>query len=297
MNRLRTVMVLAAVVATTTVPAAADVRATVMLRSGERVSGNLEALDGGTLFVRESRDSQRKLPFTDVALIDSVGGAEGLPETELREARGSAHLLLLKDGSATKGRLTDIDGGRGTSEGTAAELTFVFKTSGGEERRLKTDRIARLYLGNFPSEAAQTAEPAAQTAEPGTVNVAANQRWVDTGIVVTRGQTVRFQSTGEVRLSGDSGDTATAAGSKRGRRADGAPIPSVLAGALIGRVGTGVPFGIGDQGAALSMPAAGRLYLAVNDDEVADNGGAFAVRVTPDAAPNTGSRPGRRRSP
>jgi hypothetical protein len=126
------------------------------------------------------------------------------------------------------------------------------------------------------------------------VNVAANQRWVDTGIVVSKGQSVRFQSSGEVRLSADGGDVATAAGSKRGRRADSAPIPSALAGALIGRVDSGAPFGIGDQSAALSMPAAGRLYLSVNDDELNDNNGAFSVRVTPEPVLNTGSRPGRR---
>lgn len=294
MNRLRTLMAVASVVTATALPATADVRATVLLRSGERVSGNLEALDGGTLFVRESKDTQRKLPFAQVALIDLVGGADGLPDTELREARGSEHLLLLKDGTATKGKLLDIEGGRGTSEGTAAELTFVFRTAGGEERRLKTDRLARLYLGNYPGEHTQTAQPATSPAQPGVVNVAANQRWVDTGIVVSKGQSVRFESSGEVRLSADGSDVATAAGSKRGRRADSAPIPSALAGALIGRVESGAPFGIGDQSAALSMPAAGRLYLSVNDDELNDNSGAFSVRVTPEPVLNTGSRPGRR---
>ena len=53
-------------------------------------------------------------------------------------------------------------------------------------------------------------------------------------------------------------------------------------GALIGRIGNGAPFAIGDQTIALPMPADGQLFLAVNDDEVGDNKGAFVVtlRVT-----------------
>jgi hypothetical protein len=54
----------------------------------------------------------------------------------------------------------------------------------------------------------------------------------------------------------------------------------LLAGALIGRVGNSAPFAIGDQTQALPMPADGQLFLAVNDDEVSDNQGAFAVTLT-----------------
>src|SRR5690606_18087779 len=45
-------------------PATADAAddVTVMLRSGEMVSGQLEDLENGTLYVRVSRDDQRKLP-------------------------------------------------------------------------------------------------------------------------------------------------------------------------------------------------------------------------------------------
>ena len=65
----------------------------------------------------------------------------------------------------------------------------------------------------------------------------------------------------------------------KGRYAANAPAPTLLAGALIGRVGNGPPFPIGDQTEALPMPADGPLFLAVNDDEVSDNQGAFAVTL------------------
>jgi hypothetical protein len=60
--------------------------------------------------------------------------------------------------------------------------------------------------------------------------------------------------------------------------APGAPLPTVSAGALIGRVGNGQPFGIGDQ-AGVPMPLDGLLYLAVNDDERSDNSGEFIVSI------------------
>ena len=90
----------------------------------------------------------------------------------------------------------------------------------------------------------------------------------------------RFSATGQVQLSTDPEDRAGSAGSLKGRFAANAPAPELLAGALIGRVGTGRPFPIGDQTQPLPMPGDGQLFLAVNDDEVSDNQGAFAVTLS-----------------
>jgi len=79
-------------------------------------------------------------------------------------------------------------------------------------------------------------------------------------------------------LSDNASDRARAAGTPR--TAAGAPLPSVHAGALIGRIDNGQPFGIGNQ-ASVPMPNAGILYLAVNDDERGDNAGEFVVTLTP----------------
>src|SRR5262245_13317975 len=89
-------------------------RATVLLRDGSKVEGRIEALGSGTLFLRVSLADQRRLPVSNVALIDRKGGASGLPETELREARGPDHLLLLVGGRSEKGQLLSIKGGEGS---------------------------------------------------------------------------------------------------------------------------------------------------------------------------------------
>lgn len=254
---------------------------TVLLRSGEKVRGQLEDLDQGTVFVRVSLDDQRRLPVGDVAVIDFVGGASGLPESELRDARGDDHLMVLRSSTHLSGRLVDIAGGAG-SKAPDEPRVFVFRTAGGEERRVPARDVGRVYVGRYPATGATETAAADLPAGAQRVSVPAKEGWVATGIRVTSGQSLTFAAEGQVRLSTDADDVATADGSTRGRRAVGAPLPTTLAGALIGRVGqTGTPFGIGTQTQAISMPDAGELLLAVNDDDRHDNDGSFTVTIRP----------------
>jgi hypothetical protein len=273
--------------------AAADMNVTALLRNGDRVTGRFDGFNQGQWYIDVSATDERKIPTADVVVLDFVGGAQGLPETELSQARGDDHLLLTRAGTASKGRLVSV-------EGTDRDPTVVFRTTSGEERRVKASEVGRLYLGRYPGgeSTSNTAAPPTSTspAQNGQVNVAANQRWVSTGINVVAGQQVRFNASGEVQLSSDGADVATTAGSKIGRRASGAPIPGDLAGALIGRVGNGRVFGIGNQAGPLPMPESGMLFLGVNDDNLDDNRGNFVVTVTAQPATQT-SRPGRIRRP
>lgn len=259
---------------------------TVLLRSGERISGRLEDLNNGTLFVRVSTHDQRKLPVSQVALIDYVG-AQGLPETELGPARGADHVMVLRNSQIVPGHLVDIEGVG--SDKPDDRRVYIFRTTGGEERRVAAEQVGRVYLGQFP--AAQGAAGAATSSalsmpeSASGVRVPANRPWTATGVRVNEGQTVNFNVQGEVQLSTSSDDRATAAGAAGGRRAaDRAPLPSALAGALVGRIGSGAPFGIGNQ-TIVPMPATGELFLGVNDDEVGDNSGGFVVDVKPQPMP------------
>lgn len=251
-------------------------RATIQLRDGTTVEGRIEALGQGTLFLRVSLADQQRIPIASIALIDRKGGASGLPATEIREARKAEHVLLLTGGSSVKGHLIQIRGGE--SSGDEGPRVYIFRTSAGEERTYQPAQVARIYLGRYPFAAAVTMTEIAKEqpmAPAGAVRVPAASTWVTTGLVVRKGDFVLFDATGEVQLSDNASDRARPAGTNR--IAKFAPMPSVHAGALIGRIGdNGRPFGIGDQ-TSVPMPEGGLLYLAVNDDERTDNAGEFIV--------------------
>jgi hypothetical protein len=262
-------------------------KATVLMRNGDRVSGQVEGHENGVLYVRVSLHDQQKLNIRDIALIDYVGGASGLPETELSAARGADHVVVLRDGTSLRGRFVDLSHGQEAADKEGRQM-LSFRTTAGEDRQLQLYDVSRVYLGNFPAAAtAQGAQGATErqytTGEdvpPGAIRVPGNQQWTPTGMNVRKGDRLAFNVTGRIQLSDDVEDVAHAAGSLRERRAQGAPLPQNFAGALIARVGNSAPFPIGDVTAPVTMPADGQLFLGINDDEVSDNRGEFTVTIT-----------------
>jgi hypothetical protein len=109
-----------------------------------------------------------------------------------------------------------------------------------------------------------------------TITVSSTQQWTPTGIRVNQGDRLTFQSSGEIQISAGANNRASVAGSLSGRFVQSAPIPNALAGALIGRIDSGQPFGIGNQ-TSIVAPASGMLYLGINDDTLNDNSGQFTV--------------------
>ena len=119
---------------------------TVQMRDGSKVEGRIEEMTpDGTVFVRVSQNDQRRIPMSSIALIDRVGGAAGLPETELREAVGPDHLLLLSSGGSVKGRLVAIRGGQGSAQEGQAR-SYVFRSTSGAEQEYQMASVSRVYL-------------------------------------------------------------------------------------------------------------------------------------------------------
>jgi hypothetical protein len=261
------------------IEAAADINATVVYRNGQLATGRYDGFNNGQFYLDVSSSDERKIPIGEIALIDLVGGGQGLPETELSQARGPQHLLLLKSGAATKGQFVNIEGTDRNS------TTLVFRGENGQEQRVPFGDVGRLYLGNFPGAGPSTPAPGPSPSTPapaGVVRVPANQKWVDSGITVRQGQTIAVESSGQVTLSTNAEDVAGTAGAASGRRTGGAQAPDLPVGALIARLGNGAAFAIGNQTSIVS-PGAGRLYLGVNDDEHGDNQGYYDVRLVPGA--------------
>jgi len=184
------------------------------------------------------------------------------------------HVLWLTNGQTVTGQFYDI-GGR-------TPLNITLKTDAGD-RQFSSREIVRIVLARTDNAvAATTGAPALST--PSTASgragivVPAQQAWTSTGMVVRRGEWITFNTTGEIRLTTDAADIAGAAGSAANRMAANAPLPGTPIGALIGRVDNSEPFVIGNQ-TRVQMPAAGMLFVGINDDHPADNAGEFRVEI------------------
>ena len=245
--------------------------ATLVMRSGEKVTGQLVDM-GGVGFTVRVNGQERNIATNDVAVIDFAGGGD-VPQEQLSRAAGGGQTVWLRNGQSIDGQLYDIAG--------TSPLRITVKTSSGD-RQLSSTEIGRIVLAAPSSAGASSgASSGASTAgapEGAGVAVAGNAQWTPTGLTVRRGEVLTFSTTGQVQLSTDAGDVAGSAGAKSQRKSATAPLPQNLAGALIARVGNSEPFPIGDQ-TSVTMPAAGQLFLGVNDDHVADNNGGFRVNI------------------
>jgi hypothetical protein len=267
--------------------------ATVVMRNGDRVRADV--LDMGANFTFRINGQEQQVPIGDVVLIDFAGNGRNISQDEINKANDASGngFVVMRNGDTFTSRLLDVTGipSRGVFSG---------------DRQIPLSEVARIYLGsvrNIPEIAANADRPADNTPtnqnqnRPGrdranrrdertaaprgaqSVVVPANVAWTNTGLTVSRGQWLRFEPSGEIRLSFNGDDMATAAGGKNFRLVPKAQIPTIPVGALIGRVGNGKPFSIGDTTQAFQMPADGRLYLGVNDDHLPDNSGNFVVKV------------------
>jgi hypothetical protein len=216
------------------------------------------------------------------AEVNSVPTMDGNP-SELER-----HVFVTRDGQTIFGKLYKF-----SPDGR----TVTFDPRGGGRRDIQADQLARIYINPgsarrlYAPIVARNQAPTVPVPTPPvqtsgtTIRVPGNQQWVPTNINVQAGDTIRFDSRGEVRYSRNSADRATPAGAVNGSISEAGPVPRAPLGALIGRVGSGTGFNrgrtflIGSQG-AVKMPTGGPLFLGINDDGVGDNTGDFVVTIS-----------------
>jgi len=260
---------------------------------GNYGNGNYGDVNGDAVVVR-TNGRDRRIPIQDVTMIDFAGNGN-VPQAELNRARQSYDgMVVLRNGRSMAGRVVDLQGFNNQA---------VVSAQGGD-RTVPLNQVARIYFGNsntataydpyyngnqnvygnnYPQngqygEYGQYGQPSYGSAR--TVTVPGNQTWSNSGIDVRRGDVIHFRASGNVGLSTNPSDYATPSGAVDGRMAGNSPLRGVTGGLLIGRVGNSQPFAIGTE-SDVTMPANGRLYLGVNDDDVRDNTGSFVVDMFP----------------
>jgi hypothetical protein len=249
----------------------AQENATLTLRSGERVAGQLVDMGGSGFSVRVN-GQDRQIPTNDVSVIDFTGGT--VSNEDWAKVSGGTQVAILRNGDSISGSLYDIGG--------TSPLRLTFKTSSGD-RELSSSEVSRIILSRTDAAAAAVGTGGGGTANltPATGNgivVSAKTAWTPTGLTVRRGEVLTFNTTGEIQLSTAADDVAGSAGAKSQRYATNSPLPRAFAGALIARIGNGAPFPIGNQ-TSVTMPSAGQLFLGINDDGFEDNAGEFRVEI------------------
>lgn len=303
-----------AAVATIAATALAAPQATLILRNGSRITCELVDL-GGVGFTIRVNGIEQRIPADQVAVIDFTGGT--IPASEAGQVQDGRALVVFRSGGTLTGSLYDIGGNdplritirtsggdRDLSSNETARIYLArwdgmpsSDTASGGQTQQQGNRGQRGTGASGNTQQQDTAgtygsgqqrnrgqrgtgQQYGQEQGGAGISVPANQCWTSTGIIVAQNQPVTFEGSGEIWLGEGRDDVAGVGGSKIGRYVRNAPMRGVLAGALLGRVAYGRPFGIGDQRQALLMPADGVLFLGINDSDCGNNSGEFRVQIS-----------------
>jgi hypothetical protein len=209
----------------------------------------------------------------NVAVIDFAGGN---PSAELAMLPSdNTGLMVMRNGSSVRGTLHNIIAGD--------QVQWVNQQ--GQRNNIPIGEVSRLYLkpqsaraSFFPSsnDGPSQAHAAPADAIGATIRVPGNQQWTDTFINVRSGDMIIIEGRGDINAGNNA--SAGVAGTPvldQSRM----PLRSAPGASLIGRIGNGAPFAIGWNPNPIRMPASGRLYLGINDDQVGDNTGEFNVSI------------------
>jgi hypothetical protein len=275
----RQLLIATVLVASTAGIASAQTRVTFLMRNGERIVGDL-TYKGGAEYTLNGRD----IPASEVAVIAFVSNdpspaeVSRVPTVDNNPSELERHVFVTRDGSMVFGKLY-----RFSPDGNI--ITFDQREGGRHD--IAASNMARIYINPGAARVVYgpilaAVNPSASSAAVGTsganVRVPGNT-WVNTGFNVRRGETLRFNATGDVMWSGNAVDRATPGGSPTGNRPGLPPVANARGGALIARIDNGQPFLIGNQG-SVRMPGSGTLFLGINDDVLTDNTGDFFVTIS-----------------
>jgi hypothetical protein len=133
---------------------------TLLLQSGERVTGEFASFDQSTLDVRDGNGQRHAVPLNDVVMMDFRGAARTASANEMDRAKGSGHLLVLYNGQMRTGRIIDfVDEG-----GPLASV--VFEASDGHREQIRLNDVDRLYVHEMTADASRSIGIANDTRSP-----------------------------------------------------------------------------------------------------------------------------------
>ena len=115
------------------------------------------------------------------------------------------------------------------------------------------------------------------------IKVQANADWMDTRIMLRKGDTVNFSASGTYQYERSAKSTSGPSGVS-GSTGRTPPCPKLTPCALIGRIGFTEPFEVGSEMQIVAKEM-GQLYLRLNEQPVSDNSGTIDVEIVVIPAP------------
>jgi len=112
------------------------------------------------------------------------------------------------------------------------------------------------------------------------LTVPGNTTWFDTGIDLAAGQPLEVKASGSIYCRKNSDEACDPWGIPGTNKGFWKPLSKVNTGALVARIGnaTETTFAVGGH-RIIRSPAAGRLFLGINDDNNFDNRGSYDAEV------------------
>jgi hypothetical protein len=288
---VRRIVLTAGLVALTAGAAAAMERATFIMNDGTRHSGlvvfhgsqNNNIIDDYANLNEGGKE--QTYPVGQIAIIEFSGEPAA---ADFQGMPASGDYLVLRSGAKQGGTLENMVGGE----------TVQWKNEAGQLQQYAIADVARIYMNPdaarrlYPQFASvgtagtqQTQQPAptpsnaGQAVPRGAIRVPANQQWTSTGVRVKKGQQLVFNASGQVQVSPNPEQVSGPDGNPE-IPSPNLPVGIMGVGGLIGKVGLGQPFAIGNSGQPITMPDDGLLMLGVNDTNLNDNSGYFDVRLS-----------------
>jgi len=266
------------------------------LRRGQKVQVNAS----GVIMAGRNRITPDGLRSTDPTsplpraaegeLIGAIGDDPRAPIIELGSTR---EFTADRDGrlylTANRGSFNDTRGAFTVQIKSERDLNVLDTGEDTQRRRSpgirSRDRQPSDSRDRQPSDQNDRYRDRNRTPQDISITVPGTSRGTDTGIDVRTGDAITFSATGTVVAGRRIGEVGPEGGRNTGIGSvvNSRPVPTAGPGALIAyiRMANGQlsqPYLIGSS-LSTSVPADGRLILAINDDDFSDNSGSFSVRI------------------
>lgn len=123
------------------------------------------------------------------------------------------------------------------------------------------------------------------------VNVDGTQTWTDTGIDLSKGNSVNIRASAIIWFASGNAVPYGPDGNPSCTMGSGSPAPGLHCYSLVANIANGTPFQLGSS-ASFTASVSGRLYLGVNDNVFDDNSGSWQANIIVHTTIKTGNYAG-----